>query len=138
MASRGVFWGAVAGSLLVGGVVGFAAGWYGGFEMTAAHYGNEWLYEQARDVESRIAVLRELRSGRSTAAAERLEADLDDDLIAIRPDPRIGRRTVDEINKAIAEVRAYRSEYPYTSSRPQIARMVEEVLAGAPYKAGAK
>lgn len=138
MASRGVFWGAVAGSLLVGGVAGFAAGWYGGFEMTSTHYGNEWLYEQARDVESRISVLRALRSGQRGVAADRLEAELDDDLVGIRPDPRIGRRTVDEINKAIAEVRAYRSEYPYTASRPQIGRMVEEVLSGAPYTAGSK
>ena len=136
MASRGAFWGGIAGSLVVGGVLGFVSGWYGGFEMTTAHYGNEWLYEQARDVESRVAVLRALRSGHTEAASERLEAELDDDLISIRPDQRIGQRTVDEINRAIAQAKAYRTDFPHTSSRAQIDKMVEEVLAGAPYRPG--
>ena len=138
MASRGAFWGGIAGSLLVGGVLGFVSGWYSGFETTTAHYGNEWLYEQANDVETRVAVLRALRTGHDEVAGERLEAALDNDLISIRPDQRIGRRTLDEINKAIAEAKEYRTDFPHFSKRPKIDRMVHEIFAGAPYKSRSK
>lgn len=137
MASRGVFWGGIAGSLLVGGVAGFVAGWYGGIQMTMAHYGDQWLYEQAHDIESRVAVLRALRTGREKAARRRLENELNDDLIAIRPDRQTGRRTVGEINKAVADAQAYRADFPYTSGHPKIDELVKKVFAEAPFKSAA-
>ncbi len=121
-------------SFFVGGLVGFVAGGYIGFELTTASFGNKWLDEQANDISSRITILKNVREGRHDEAVEVMERQLEDDLISIEPDRRIKERTLSSINGAIKNAKNYRMQYPRTSSRPSIEKMAEAVLKRAPYK----
>ena len=121
-------------SFFVGGLVGFVAGGYIGFELTSASFGNRWLYEQATDISSRITILKNAREGRHEETMELMERQLEDDLISIEPDRRIKERTLSAINSAIKNAKDYRTQYPRASSRPSIEKMVEAVFKRAPYK----
>jgi hypothetical protein len=121
-------------AFLVGGMVGLAIGGYVGMRLMFSYFGNNWLHEQAADVQARIVILKHLRSAEKDQAIELLEAQLDDDLISIEPDKYINGQTISEINNAIREAREYRSTYPRTSNRPHVDTMVKNVFLQEPYK----
>lgn len=107
-------------------------GAYFGYSQARSYFGSRWLDEQSNDIRSRLVMLGYLKSEETARAAEMLEDLMYDDLIALEPDRFIDRRTKDNINQTLSEVRAYRSKSPY-SRRPMIDRMVEQALAHPPY-----
>lgn len=109
-----------------------ALGAYFGYSQARSYFGSHWLDEQSNDIRSRLVMLGYLRSGESARAAGMLEDLMYDDLIALEPDRFIDRRTKNNINQTLMEVRAYRSNNPY-SRRPMIDRMVEKALSLPPY-----
>lgn len=121
-------------AFLVGGVVGLTIGGYAGMHMMFSFFGNNWLHEQADDIQSRIVILKHLRGGKQAQAIELLESQLDDDVISIEPDKYINEQTITDINNAIREAKAYRSAHPRTSNRPHVDAMVNNVFSQEPYK----
>jgi hypothetical protein len=128
-----LLWGLALGFLL-GAVVGLVVGGYGGFHFATSHFGSEWLYEQAMDVESRVVILRHLRAGKTAQAMEILENQMEDDLISMEPDARIKAATISEINKAIRVSKEYRLAHPRKGKRPGIEKMLANVFSREPYK----
>lgn len=125
-------WGLVL-AFLAGTAAGLGLGVYGGVYFTLSHFGSEWLSAQAKDIHSRVVMLRHLRAGETAQAIELAEARLSDWLIAIQPDERITDRTVSDINKAIDESREYRKAHP-RKSRTSADKMVENLFQQEPYK----
>jgi hypothetical protein len=119
---------------LAGCSFGLAIGGYVGMRLMFSYFGNNWLHEQAADIQARIVVLKQLRSAEKGQAVELLEAQLDDDLISIEPDKYINDQTISEINNAIREAREYRSRHPRASNRPHVDMMVKNVFSQEPYK----
>lgn len=117
---------------LVGAIVGLVIGGYGGARFGMSNVLDESLYKDAGDVQSQVVTLRHLRAGETDKAIEVLEAHLDDDLIIFDPEePYAGitDQAISEINKAIHEVREYRSANPRKSNRPHVDAMVANVLS---------
>jgi hypothetical protein len=121
-------------AFLVGGIVGLAIGGYVGMRLMVSYFGNNWLHEQAADIQARIVILKHLGSAEKNQAIELLEAQLDDDLISIEPDKYINDQTIFEINNVIREAREYRSRHPRASNRPHVDTMVKNVFSQEPYK----
>jgi hypothetical protein len=121
-------------AFLVGGVAGLAIGGYVGARLMISYFGNNWLHEQADDVQSRIVILKHLRTAELGQAVELIEAQLDDDLISMEPDKYINDQTIAEINEAIREAKKYRSANPRKSNRPHVDRMVTNVFSRESYK----
>lgn len=122
----------LAAAFILVAVLSSAAGAWFGYSHARSFFGSSWLNEQSNDIRSRLVVIGYLRSGEGARAAEMLEDQMYDDLIALEPDRFIDRRAKDNINQTLSEVRAYRSHSPY-SRRPMIDRMVEQALARPPY-----
>lgn len=118
--------------LLIALLTSAAVGAYFGYSQARSYFGSHWLDEQSNDIRSRLVMLGYLKSGETARAAEMLEDLMYDDLIALEPDRFIDRRTKDNINQTLAEVRAHRTKYPY-SRRPMIDRMVERALSQPPF-----
>jgi hypothetical protein len=121
-------------AFLAGGIVGLAIGGYAGMHMMFSYFGNNWLHEQADDIQSRIVILKHLRGGKQVQAIELLESQLDDDVISIEPDKYINIQTIADINNAIREAKEYRLIYPRTSNRSHVDAMVNNVFSQEPYK----
>ena len=115
----------LAAAFIVGGVAGGAAGWHYG----AVRLLNHWVQEQADDVRGDIAVLRQLRGGNASQAAEMLESRLDDDLIRLVPEGYpLGKETSNATAPALGEAKQYRAEHPRRSKRAFVDEMVRNVL----------
>jgi hypothetical protein len=115
--------------LLVGLVAGAAAGGFGGWRYGNAMVLNQCLIGDAKSVQTSTAALKLLRT-------EALEAGMDDTLIPFDPaEPYAGvvEPTIAEMNKAIAEVKAYRAANPRKSSRTHVDGMVANLLARGHY-----
>jgi len=134
MASRRKFLLRLGLAFLAGGVVGLAIGGYFGTHLMVSYFGNNWLHEQADDVQSRIVILKHLRAVKLGRAIELLEAQLDDDLISIEPDKYINGQTIADINEAIRAAKEYRSTNPRKSNRPHVDTMVTNVFSRGPYQ----
>lgn len=121
----------------IGGcALGMAIGGYQGFRLGTSLLINEGLSKDAREVEARIAVLRQLRAGKQDEAIERLETGLADTLVRFDPaEPYAGLEapTVAAVRKAIDEARAYRSAHP-RQQRTFRDEMVEKLFARDLYK----
>jgi hypothetical protein len=122
--------------LLVGLVAGAAAGGFGGWRYGNAIVLNQCLIGDAKSVQTSTAALKLLRTGQRDLAIEALEAGMDDTLIPFDPaEPYAGvvEPTIAEMNKAIAEVKAYRAANPRKSSRTHVDGMVANLLARGHY-----
>ncbi|GEM_PF-6091283 len=121
-----------AAAILAVALASAVAGAYFGYSRARGYFGSHWLNEQSNDIRSRLVMLGYLRSGEHAKVAEMLEDQMYDDLIALEPDRFIDRRTKDNINQTMSEVRAYRAGSPY-ARRPMIDRMVEQALSHPAY-----
>lgn len=122
--------------LLLGAIVGAAAGGYGGVRYGSAWILNECIHKDARDIQKAVAALKHLRAGERDQAVELIEARMDDDLIMFDPQepyPRLKGETIAEMNKALGEAKAYRAANPRKSSRPGVDRMVADLLSRGRY-----
>ena len=118
--------------LIVGAIVGLAAGGYGGWRYASAGILNQCLYADARQVQTAVAALKFLRAGDRPLAVEALEAGMDDILVPFDPwQPYAGleARTVAEIDRALLEAKNYRAAHPRKSSRPHVDAMVGNLLS---------
>jgi hypothetical protein len=118
--------------LVLGVLLGAAAGGHYGVRSGHASILNECLDKDARDVQSSVVTLRHLRAGERDRAVEQLETSMDDALIPF--DPAMPYRgltdnTTGEISKALREVRDYRAAHPRKSSRPHVDAMVGNLLS---------
>jgi hypothetical protein len=118
--------------LVLGVLLGAAAGGYYGVRTGHASILNECLDKDARDVQSSVVTLRHLRAGERERAVEVLEARMDDALIPFDPAmpyADLTDNTTGQIDKALREVRDYRAAHPRKSSRPHVDAMVGNLLS---------
>ncbi|MEK7287796.1 MAG: hypothetical protein AAB091_04495 [Elusimicrobiota bacterium] len=135
MQSKRNFWLGLSAAFIAGLAVGALGGSYGSFRLAKSYFGSNWLYEQAKDVESKVAFLKTLRSDGQQETIEGLEVELDDDLISMQPDKFITKRTMAEIDTAVQMAKEYRLIHPRKSGRPMIDRMIVNLFAnGYPEK----
>jgi len=123
-------------TFLVGCAIGLSIGGYQGFRLGTSLLINEGLSRDAREVEARIAILRQLRAGKQDEAIERIETGLADTLVRFDPaEPYAGLEapTVAAVRKAIDEARAYRSAHP-RQHRTFRDEMVDRLFARELYK----
>lgn len=125
-----------AAALIAGIAAGTAAGWTYGASAGRTAILNEWIFNDARDVQAQVAVLRTLREKKADQAIEQLEARLDDQLVQFDPQqplPLTARET-GEIRKAIVAAKDYRARFPRQSTRKFVDEMVRNLFARDPYK----
>jgi len=118
--------------VILGAILGIAAGGYAGWRYASASILNQCLYADARQVQTSVAALKLLRAGERPLALEALEAGVDDTLVAFDPAvPYSGleSRTAAELDRALIEVKTYRSANPRKSSRPHVDAMVGNLLS---------
>src|SRR5215213_8870505 len=104
--------------LIVGVLVGVAAGGYGGIRYGSGLMLNDCMHQAARDVERLVAMLKHVRAGQRDQALELVEAWMDDALILFDPaQPYHGLqpKTVAEMNKALQDAKEYRAAHPRKS-----------------------
>ena len=119
-------------ALLVGAIVGVAAGGYCGFRLGMSHIIDECLYKDAKDVQSYVSILKHLKAVQMEPAKEILEFTLDDTLIIFDPqEPYAGisNQTLSEVDRAIYDAKVYRSENPRKSNRPHVDAMVANIFS---------
>jgi hypothetical protein len=125
-----------------GCVIGAAAGGYAGFTRGRAIILNEALCRDAREVGSRISILRQLRDGAQERAVESLETGLNDLLIVFDPDtpyPGLESRTTAALKNAIDQAREYRAAYPRPADgRDFRDKMVRNLFSRDLYRQGAR
>ena len=117
-----------------GGAYGAYRGFRAGFELVL----NQALEKDAREVSTRVEVLRSIRKDGAQPVIRKLETGLDDLLVTFDPDePFTGleRRTVVALRKAIADAKDYRAAFPWpdAANNPR-AKMVGSLFARDPYK----
>ena len=137
MQSRGKFLLGLALAFLGGAVIGLAIGGYEGFSHGSSYTHHDYIYRDARDVQSQVVILRHLRKEESDQAIELLEGHLDDQLVMFDPSepfPGLTGREMSEINKAISDSKEYRAVYPRKSNRSFVDEMVRNVFLREPYK----
>lgn len=111
---RKLFFGVVF-AFLAGCAVGPAIGGHQGFRFGTSAVMNGVLSRDAREVETRIAILGHLRSGEQDKAIEKLEMGLADTLIGfdpVEPYADLNRQTVAALKQAIDEAKRYWSAHP--------------------------
>jgi hypothetical protein len=136
MASKGKLPVGVVLTFLAGCAIGLAIGGQQGFRFGTSFIVNEALFKDAREVESRIAILGHLRAGERDQAMERLETGLSDILIGFDPaEPYAGLdgQTAGALRKAIDAAREYRSAHP-REKRNFRDDMVDNLFARELYK----
>lgn len=118
--------------VVVGAILGIAAGGYAGWRHGSASILNECLYADARQIQTAVAALKLLRAGERPLALEALEAGMDDTLVPFdpaRPYAGLQERTAAEISRALLEAKNYRAANPRKSSRPHVDAMVGNLLS---------
>lgn len=119
-------------AFLAGAAGGLALGGYGGLRLAAGSFLDGCVSRNAREIQTRVAALKELRAGRHQQAIELIESDLDDALIILdpaEPYPGLTERAVTDVRKAISGAKAYRTEHPRKSTRPAVDKMVMNLFA---------
>ena len=123
---------------LAGCAAGTATGAYGGFRHGMAFILNECLSRDAREVGSRITILRHLRAGEQDQAVEKIEVGLNDILIGFDPDQpyaNLKGQTVVALRNAIEQAEKYRSVYPRPANQRDFRdEMVQNLFSREPYK----
>lgn len=138
MVTRRTFLVGLAIAFLAGGLVGLAAGAFGGSRWGMALVLNGALVKDAREIGARIATLNHLWLGEREQAIAKLEGGLDDILVGFDPDePYSGldEQTVAALAKAINAAKTYRVAHPWppTNKHPR-AEMVRNLFTRDRYK----
>jgi hypothetical protein len=124
-------------AFVAGGIGGVALGGYQGFQKGASFILNECLSKDAREIGTRVGVLRDLRAGKQAPALESLEAGMDDLLVGFdpaEPYPGLTPQTTAALGRAIAEAKAYRAAHPRESRGHARDAMVRDLLSRERYK----
>jgi len=126
-----------AAALFAGVAVGWPAGWYYGSSSGRNAILKEWIYNDAREVQAQVAVLRRLREKKAGEAIELIETRLDDQIVQFDPQEpfaMLTARETGELRKAIGEAREYRAAFPRQSKRKFVDDMVRSVFSRDLYK----
>ena len=121
----------------VGGIAGAAFGGYGGYRAGKALILNEVLRRDAWDIRTRVAILRQLRTGQRDKAIEAIETGLDDVLIMLDPDTPfedLKAETRGDLKNAIDQAKTYRTEYPRSKPNDVRAPAVRSIFERDLYK----
>ncbi len=113
---------------LAGSAVGFLIGAYSGGNFGMSLVLNNWLNQDALELNNKLDALRQLRGGETAAAIETLEASVDDTLVIfdpVEPYPGLKDVTLSAIDSAIDNAIDYRRDFPRRSSRPHVDKMIE-------------
>jgi hypothetical protein len=124
-------------ALVAGAAFGWAAGWYYGTTAGKNAILKEWIYNDARDVQAQVVVLRRMRAKKAGDAIELLETRLDDQLVQFDPQEPFAMLTSREregLRKAIADARDYRTAFPRESKRKFVDEMVRNLFARDLYR----
>lgn len=123
--------------LLLGAMIGAAAGAYGGMRYGKGVILDDCMHQASRDVERLVVTLKYVRSGERDPAVELLESWMDDALVLFdpaEPYPGLQPKTVALMNKALQDAKAYRAAHPRKSNRPHVDAMVDNLLSRGNYK----
>ena len=126
-----------AAALLAGVAIGWLAGWYLGSTSGKNGILKEWIYNDAREAQAQVLVLRRLREKRAKEAIEVLEARLDDQLVQFDPQEPFSFLTArerGELRKAIADAKDYRTAFPRESKRKFVDDMIRSLFSRDLYK----
>lgn len=133
--------GRITGSIITfvaGCAIGVAAGGYGGFQRGMSLILNEALVRDAREVGTRIGILKQLRAGEHDQAVAQLETGLNDILILFdpeRPYPGLERQTKVALRSAIDQARHYRGSFQrQINERDFREKMVQNLFSRELYK----
>ena len=108
---------------------GIVAGGIGGWHMGTLYLLNEWVLEQAGDVEGHVEALQNLNTRNVNETIEFLESRLDDDLIVLEPQGyQLKQHVRAKMYKSLLAAKQYRMEHPHKSKRSFIDKMVRNVL----------
>ena len=116
---------------LAGSSVGFLIGGYSGSNFGMSLVINSALNKDALDMNTQVQALRRIRAGDSDAAAELLEASVDDTLVIFapaKPYPGVKQTTREAIDGAIRNAYEYRQDYPRQSARPEVDTLVRNLF----------
>jgi len=119
-------------ALAAGIAAGWPAGWYFGFSAGRNDILKEWVFNDAKDAQAQVAVLRTLRQKKPAQAIEELESRLDDQLVQFNPQEPysfLTAREKGELRKAIADAKDYRTAFPRESKRKFVDDMVHSLFA---------
>ena len=138
MVTRRTFLVGLGAAFFAGGLIGLAAGAFGGYRSGVALVLDSALAKDAREIGARIATLNHLWLGEREQAIAKLEGGMDDILVGFDPDaPYTGLdgHTVAALAKAIDAARAYRAAHPWPSTERHVrAEMVRNLFARDLYK----
>lgn len=121
----------------VGGITGAAVAGYRGYEAGKTLILNEALRRDAWDIRTRVAILRQLRTGQSDKAIEAIETGLDDVLIMLDPATpfeELKVETRNDLRNAIGQAKTYRTEYPRSKPNDFRAPAVRSIFERELYK----
>jgi len=121
----------LAAAFVAGALVGLSAGGYIGFRKGFSMILDECMSKDAKEAQSMLSALKDLRSGDTTKAIETVESRLDDQLIIFDPQQPypLSGPAASEVDKAILAARDYRSSYPRKSSRSHVDAMVSSLFS---------
>jgi hypothetical protein len=120
--------------LLVGAIIGGLAGSYGTAYITSYLYGGSVELQAAVAINQNVWVLKRLREGKIEEAIERLELELDGNLITLSADMPIDEQWQESVDRSLAFVNEYRSIYPRSTQNPEIDSAVANALSKAKTK----
>jgi hypothetical protein len=126
-----------AAALVAGIAAGWPAGWYFGFSAGRNDILKEWVYNDAKDVQAQLAVLKALRQKNAPQAIELLETRLDDQLVQFNPQEPysfLTAREKTELRKTVLEAKDHRAAFPRESKRKFVDDMVHSLFARDLYK----
>jgi hypothetical protein len=115
-------------AFLVGSIGGAVAGGSVAIYFTAGFFADGFMLGQAVNAQTKVAVLRQLRTNQPQKAIELLETHLDGDIIGLKVDNKYAPSTNDSVKKAISRARDYRVEYPRKTGLPEVDAGVRDVL----------
>lgn len=138
MVTRRAFLVSLGAAFLVGGLIGLAAGAFGGYRWGVALVLDSALGKDAREIGARVATLNHLWLGERAQAIAKLEGGLDDILVGFDPEEPyrgLDGSTVAALAQAIVTAKAYRAAHPWSSTeRHPRAEMVRNLFARDLYK----
>lgn len=115
-------------TLVLGLVVGAAAGWYVSIGNVSRFFVDGWMLGKALDVQGQVATLQDIRNVQIEKATESLEARMDENIISLKTNKEYAPQTNIVVTRAIKQAREYRSNYPRHSGNKDIDSYVNGVL----------
>jgi hypothetical protein len=119
-------------ALLVGAVVGGIASGYVVSKFTTVFFVDGWMLGKAVEVQTKVAVLQNIRDSQTEKATKLLETMLDADIMSLSTSIEYAEGTNLAVSRAIQKAKGYRSQYPRHTTSKEVDDFVNGVLKKAP------